>query len=59
MEHNLMVNAGLGGRCCHLVLSCWNGPEGLVPELSLEICATGLVGVQLSHWYRVGRAAIR
>ena len=29
-------------------LSCWNGCEGLVAELSFESCATGLDGVQLS-----------
>ena len=47
------TNAGPGGCCCHLVLSCWNGPEGLVPELSLGFCATGLDGVQV-RWVFVG-----
>ena len=39
---------GLSGRSCHCVSSCCYGSEGLVPEMSLEFCATGLDGVQLS-----------
>ena len=30
------------GRCCHLALCRWNRSEGLVSELSLEFCATGM-----------------
>ena len=41
-------NAGPGGRCCHLAISCRNRSEGLVPELSLIFCATGFEVVQLS-----------
>ena len=41
-------NTGLGGRCCHLGANSCSGSEGLVPELSLECCATGLDGEQLS-----------
>ena len=37
----------VSGRCCHLAISSGNTPEGLVPELSLELCATGINGVQL------------
>ena len=29
---------------------------GLVPELSLDMCATGLVGMQLSHAHGVGQS---
>lgn len=31
----------LGGLCCHLRMSMCSGFEGLVPELSLNFCATG------------------
>ena len=44
----LLINAGPGGRCCHLAISCRNRSEGLVPELSLIFCATGFDVVQLS-----------
>ena len=36
------------GRCCHLAISCRYRSEGLVPELSLEFCATGCVDEQLA-----------
>ena len=37
-----------GGRCCHLTPSCRNWSKRLVSEISLEFCATGLDGEQLS-----------
>ena len=43
----LRISAGVSGRCCHLASYFGNRVEGLVPELSLEFCATGLKGVQL------------
>ncbi len=36
----LLINDGIFGRCCHLALSYMYGFEGLVPELSLNFCAT-------------------
>ena len=41
------ISAGVSGRSCHLALSCRNRFEGLVHELSLEFCATGLNHGQL------------
>ncbi|QNI88598.1 hypothetical protein SynROS8604_01967 [Synechococcus sp. ROS8604] len=37
----LLISAGPGGRCCHLVLHYGNRSEGLglIPELSLEFGA--------------------
>ena len=35
------------GRCCHLGSSYRNRPDGLVPELSLGFCASGINCVQL------------
>ena len=43
----LPINTGLSGRCCHLATSYGNRSEGLVPELSLEFCASGLDGGQV------------
>ena len=37
----LMINAGRGGRCCHLAHSFCNRSEGLVPDLFSDFCATG------------------
>ena len=39
---------GVSGSCCHLVSSCRNRSEVLVPDLSLSFCAIGLNDVQLS-----------
>ncbi len=44
----LLISAGPGGRCCRLVPNYGNKSEGLVPELSLGFCATGINGVRLS-----------
>ena len=46
-----MINAGHGGRCCHLASSFLNKFEALVPELSLVFCATGQELVQLSSGF--------
>ena len=42
------------GRCCRLAISSGNRSEGLVPELSLGFCATGLDGVPVSRGVFVG-----
>ena len=44
----LPISAGISGRCCHLAIGRGKRSEGLVPELSLVFCATGLNDVQLS-----------
>ena len=52
----LLTNDGISGRCCHLALSCRNRSEGLVPELSLEFCATGEVyGLLFEFWIGITR----
>ena len=48
------ISAGRGGRCCRLAISSGNRSEGLVPELSLGFCATGLDGVPVSRGVFVG-----
>lgn len=42
-----MAQGWFGGRCCHLAPSCRNRSAGLVPDISLEFCATEFDGVQL------------
>ena len=42
------------GRCCRLAISSGNRSEGLVSELSLGFCATGLDGVPVSRGVFVG-----
>ena len=54
--HQFQISVGHGGRCCHLALSYWNRSEGLVPEFSLEFCATGADVVQLRHGMAMGLA---
>lgn len=54
---NLLIRAGLGGRCCLFSLSCKNRSEGLVPELSLGFCAIGLNYEQLPRHLRAIRSA--
>lgn len=38
----LAISRAIPGCCCCLALSCRNSSEGLVPELSLVFCASGL-----------------
>jgi hypothetical protein len=38
---NLLIRAGLGGRCCLLRVFDCSGFSGVVPPLSLICCATG------------------
>ena len=42
----LLLSVGHGGRCCHLAACCGKRSEALVPELSLEFCATVINCVQ-------------
>ena len=51
-----LISAGVSGRCCHCVTRLCYESEGLVLELSLIFCATGINGVQLRSFLGLSMA---